>query len=92
MKFWLRTIIDGRKISVKVNYKRQVKRVIEEWTGLYGLHFEYLDIRIETDEVKEVKAPVRLEPKSPPVDTKVVTIKDSINWPKSKSWLEKYGT
>ena len=82
MRFEVRTIVNGRRLFVAVKYKREVKKIIEDWSYLYeGL--SYVDIRVITEEVKEVKVVERVLPKDPPAKV--------ISWPKVKTWLERYG-
>lgn len=91
MKYEVRTNIEGRRLCVKCKYKREIKRLIEDWTILYGEKFTYLDIRPVEMEEKEIKKIQLFEPPVMKIERKVEEKVPVINWPKMKSWLEKYG-
>lgn len=87
MIYHLRTIIEGRRFDTQVNYKREIKEVIEIWNSRYGEKFTYVDIYCEIEKYRALARNIRKE--EPKIEKKQAPV---INWPKPKSWLEKYGT
>lgn len=83
MIYHLRTIIEGKIHRTTVYYKREIKEMIDIWNQRYGERFTYLDIGCEIEKCRSLAR--KPEPKK---EEKKATV---INWPKGKSWLEKYG-
>jgi hypothetical protein len=94
MKYEIRTKINGRRIFLRVDYKRDIKKIIDDWKLLYGDAFTYLDICPEVEKYTAiVRKPKRQKEKPKGKRQIIVEIRrEEFRLPKAKTWLEKYGT